>query len=168
MSTKKLISVGKIVSVYGVKGWVKILSFTEPRENILDYLPWQLIIKNQPQLVKVTDQKVYPDKIIVQLDNCNDRDVARRYVGLDIEIYREQLPPPSAGEYYWTDLEGMTVINQQNEVLGIVDHLMATGANDVLIIQGEKRHLIPFLMKNVILDIDFTSNIIKVDWDANF
>lgn len=167
-SSKKLISVGKVVSVYGVKGWVKILSFTEPRENILDYLPWQLIIKDQPHPVKVTDQKVYTDKMIVQLDNCNDRDQARRYVGLDIEIYRDQLPPPSAGEYYWTDLEGMLVTNQQNELLGTVDHVMATGSNDVLVIQGEKRHLVPILMDSVVLNIDFATNTIKVDWDANF
>ncbi len=167
--TKKIIVIGKIASVYGLKGWLKVVSFTEPPENIFNYKPWQLLIGNKKEEIVPTHFKIQGGRMIVQMPGYTDCDVARRFTGAEIAINREQLPPLPANEYYWTDLEGLAVISKTNEPLGIVDHVMATGTNDVLVVQGvNKRHLIPFLFDDVILEIDLSANTIRVDWDPDF
>lgn len=89
-------------------------------------------------------------------------------MGCEIGICRDQLPAPGAGEYYWNDLEGLEVRNLQGESLGVVDHLMETGANDVLVVRGERERLIPFLQGQVVISVDLDEQRIQVDWDKDF
>ncbi|MDM8546099.1 ribosome maturation factor RimM [Candidatus Venteria ishoeyi] len=156
--------VGSISGLYGVKGWVKIFSHTRPRENILDYSPW--LIQSKP--VVLEQGRVHGKGIVAKLSGVDDRDAASLLLQQDICIRREQLPTSAADEYYWVDLVGLKVINQQDIVLGDVSSLFETGANDVLVVKGDKEHLIPFLPGDVILDIDLDTGIMQVDWDADF
>ncbi len=165
---KKLIIVGKLVGVFGIKGWLKVISYTDPIDNIFNYKPW--LINQQDQWVEIPmlQGKRHGKGIIVQLKGYDNPEMARTLVGIEIAINNEQLPKLAKDEYYWTDLQGLTVINQANITLGHVIEVLATGANDVLIVQGEKRHLIPFLPERTILSIDLKKQLISVDWDADF
>jgi 16S rRNA processing protein RimM len=167
-STQKLITIGRIGSPHGVKGWVKVYSFTEPADNILDYQPWQFLKNGRSHTIKVIDCRKQNKALIVQLENCHDRDLASTYTGTEIVVEREQLPTLSTNQYYWSDLEGLTVSTKTGQQLGVVESVFATGANDVLVVVGAKRHLIPFLLKQVILNVDLASKTMQVDWDPDF
>lgn len=166
--SKKLISVGRIGSPHGVKGWVKIHSFTEPPENILHYLPWQLFKSGHYQTVKINHCRSQDKSIMVQLENCNDRDLAATYTNAEILIAPDQLPKLPVGEYYWSELEGLNVQTKDGRSLGKIESIFATGANDVLVVVGTKKRLIPYLRQQVILNIDLDAQIMTVDWDPDF
>jgi len=159
------ISVGKIGSTYGVQGWIKVLSFTEPLTNILGYSPWYLEHANGWQPIQVTDHREHGKSIIVKLAHYDTPERSRLLAGKIIATPRSQLPALDTGNYYWHDLEGLTVINQQGKVLGKVVYLIATGSNDVLVVKDKKEHAIPYLLNNVIIGVDLTNKVIHVNWD---
>ena len=164
---QKKVTLGRISSPFGVRGWLKVFSYTRPLTNILDYSPWQLQQNGQVQSVNLIAGKKHGKGIIVQLENCADRDLALQFVGADIIIDREALPPAETDEYYWSDLIGLTVFNLEGVNLGQVQQIVETGANDVLVLKGERERLIPF-RNQVVQKIDLAQGIIKVDWDASF
>ncbi len=159
---------GRISGFYGVRGWVKVFSYTKPIANILNYSSWQLCQHERWQTVSLCEGKIHGKGIIARLDSIHDRDEAARLLGADIAVEREQLPSTYNGEYYWADLIGLTVVNHEGVTLGQVDHLLETGANDVLVVKGERERLIPFLPEHVILDVDLVQHLLHVDWDADF
>jgi 16S rRNA processing protein RimM len=159
---------GHIAGPYGVKGWVRVVSYTEPLERLLEYKPWQLRQGSSWQCVEPVEARRHGKGLIVRLPECRDRDTAARYTGLEIGIYREQLPAPEDNEYYWNDLVGLQVVTLDGRELGIVDHLIETGANDVLVIRGEREYLVPFIQGQVIDAVDLAGRWIRVDWDPDF
>ena len=109
------------------------------------------------------------NNVVAELDGVLDRDTALELMGWDIFIRKEQLPKPQPGEYYWTDLIGLDVVTVEGVKLGKVDHLMETGANDVLVvIDDEIERLIPFLQQQTVLKIDLATRSMVVDWDPDF
>ncbi len=179
MATKKsnLINVGRITTVHGVKGWVKIHSDTAPRENILQYKPWWLKTRHGVKAVEIDDGQVHGQGFIAHIKGVDDRDLAREYCQVDIAVERSQLPELAADEFYWHELEGLSVISEyegQTVRLGTVDRLMETGANDVLLVKGDsdsidqKDRLIPYLPDQVIRSVDLDANEMVVDWDPEF
>lgn len=168
MSKQQQINVGRISGVFGVKGWVKVFSFTEARENILNYSPWLLKKDSEAKLVNVIDGKLQGKAVVAKLDGVNDRDQAAGLMGWDIFITPDQLPKVAKGEYYWSDLIGLNVETSLGVQLGTVDSLLETGANDVLIVKGERQRAIPFLQGQTIIDIDLNIGRIVVDWDPGF
>lgn len=162
------LAVGKIIGTFGVKGWVKVFSDTSPRENILDYSPWHIEKGNDRKTVKVVDGRRQGQTLVVQLKNIIDRNQAELLAGYTINIKRQQLPEPKPDEYYWSDLVGLKVVTVDDEDLGIVDYMLETGANDVLLVQGERERLIPFLQDQTVLKIDLQAGLIQVDWDPEF
>ncbi|MCK5720102.1 MAG: ribosome maturation factor RimM [Thiomargarita sp.] len=162
------IIIGQINGLYGVQGWVKVYSYTEPIVNIINYSPWQLYLQTQWQTWSILAGKKQGKGIIARLENVIDRTQATNLLGAEIAIERSQLPATSNNEYYWSDLIGLTVINQDNITLGKVDHLLATGANDVLVLAGKPVLLIPFVLEHVVLKVDLANRILQVDWDTDF
>jgi len=156
---------GRVTGLFGVQGWVKVFSYTRPREAILDYDRWFLGHDGEWQPAEVAEGKQYSKTVIVRLDGVHDRDQAAALIGKDIAISRDDLPKTEAGSYYWADLEGMQVLHRDGTELGEVAYLMETGANDVLVTKGERERLIPFIVDHVILDVDFAKGIITVDWE---
>jgi len=150
-----------------VRGWLKVFSYTRPLTNILDYSPWQLQKNGQMRLVNLLAGKKHGKGIIVQLEHCVDRDSSVQFIGADIVVDREVLPATETDEYYWSDLIGLSVFNLENVNLGQVEQIVETGANDVLILKGERERLIPF-RNQVIIDIDLAQGFIKVDWGTSF
>ncbi|MDM8561637.1 ribosome maturation factor RimM [Candidatus Parabeggiatoa sp. HSG14] len=168
MSEHTRIMLGRINGLYGVGGWLKIFSYTNPRVNILNYSPWLLYHQKQWQTMLVSEGKKQGKGIIVRLDTIHDRNEATHLLGADIFVDRSQLSPTLADEYYWADLIGLTVINCQGITLGQVDYLIETGANDVLVLKGEYECLIPFVLNHTVLEIDLTQRVLRVDWEADF
>lgn len=156
--------IGRIGAPYGIHGWVKVISFTEPRENILNYRPWLLSINGAWQPIDWIQGKPHGAGIIAQLAGYNAPETVRQLVNADIGIERAQLPELPAGEYYWADLEGLTVVNAQDVTLGTVAYLFATGANDVIVVKGKKEVLIPYIPQ-VVLAIDLEQQLMRVDWE---
>lgn len=165
---------GRIASVYGVKGWVKIYSHTDPMENILTYSPWLLKIKGQWTPVEVEAGKRHGKGLVAKLVGVDDREVARTYNGIEIAVDASLLPELEVGEFYWSQLENLKVYTESGQLLGKVSHLIETGANDVLVVKGDdesidrEERLIPYLPDQVIKKIDLETGTIRVDWDSEF
>lgn len=158
------IIVGRVTAVFGIRGWVKIASFTEPPENLLGYRPWLLASGDGFEPVVVDDLKPHGSGFVAQLDGCTDRDLAARFTGRDLAVPRSELPAAQADEYYWFDLAGLAVVNPAGEPLGRVERVMETGANDVLVVSGAEREmLIPFVAA-VVTDVDLAGGRLTADW----
>ncbi len=135
-------------------------------EAILDYQPWLLGEDKRP--VKIIDGRKQGKGLAALLPGFEDREQAATLVGLQIFVRRDQLPATDKDEYYWSDLEGLEVHTLKGEILGRVDRLMETGANDVLIIRGEREHLVPFIQGQYVTRVDLEAGLIEVDWDPEF
>lgn len=161
------IIVGRIAGLFGVRGWVKVFSHTQPLDNILSYTPWLLLRDGHCTPVKPLAGRVHGKGIVAQLEGCDDRDAAAALVGCDIAIERSQLPRAGTGEFYWADLIGLKVVTLDGVELGVVDHLLETGANDVVVVQGERERLLPYV-DQVIREVDLDGGLMRVDWDPDF
>lgn len=166
MTNPSYIVIGKIGTPYGVRGWLKVITYTEFGSNILSYKPWYLTPNhNEPVEVMLEDSRLQGDTILVKLKNLDTPEEAGRYSGQDIFIKRDQLPTLKKNEFYWSDLVGLSVINKEGQDLGKVIYLMATGSNDVLVVKGEKEHGVPYIWGSIILDVDLDKKQILVDWE---
>jgi 16S rRNA processing protein RimM len=161
---------GKISGIHGLGGWIKVFSYTQPPGGILDYDPWCLAGPDdrQRRQVSLQDGRRQGKGILAKLDGCGDRDQARSLIGLDIATRRANLPSIGDGEYYWSDLIGLRVVAADGAPLGIVHQMLDTGANDVMVIHGERERLIPFLVGTVVRRVDVSDGLILVDWDPDF
>ena len=169
MPEEELISVGEISGVFGVKGWVKVFSLTDPRENIVSYSPWLLRKGGEVKEVKLVNGKRQGKSVVAQIEGISDRNDAELLCGWEILINKSQLPETEEGVYYWVDLVGLFVETDQGVSLGQVDYLLETGANDVLVVkEGDQERLIPFINEQVIKKIDLKDKKMIVDWDPEF
>lgn len=167
------IFVGKINGLHGVKGWVKVFSDTDPREGITQYGSWFVQLPNanagQWREIKLEAGRPQAKTVVAKLEGYDDRDEAMQLVGALIAISSHQLKSLNQNEYYWRDLIGLRVVNQQNVELGIVDNLFETGANDVLVVKdGTQERLVPWTLGHAVLEVDIEQGVISVDWDEDF
>ncbi len=165
--TKQVI-VGEIAGAFGVKGWVKIHSHTTPPDNILAYSPWLLEGKDGTKEYKVLSGRMHGPSVIAQLEGVDDRDLALRLRSSKIWVPRDRFLPAEDGHYYWVDLVGLRVRNTAGVDLGKVAEMMATGANDVIVAQGERERLIPFVIGQFVREINLGEGFMIVDWDPDF
>lgn len=165
---EKRIVVGRIAGHYGVKGWVKVNSYTEPREKIFDYRPWYLEHDGVARQIEIVGCRAQGKGLIVQFAGMADRETAADLIGMNILVERNALGETDEGQYYWHDLVGLRVVTVDGCDLGHVESLLATGANDVLVLRGERRRLIPFVVDEYVKRVDLTAATITVDWDPAF
>ena len=156
---------GRISGLFGVKGWVKVYSYTEPREAVLDFDRWLLSGKNGWQEATVAEGQRHGKTVIVRINGYDDRDQAVGLIGTEIGVPRDELPEADSDHYYWSDLEGLSVVHRDGTEIGKVDHLLETGANDVMVVKGETERLVPFVMDKVVLGVDLAKGEIRVDWE---
>lgn len=167
------VTLGRVAGVFGVKGWVKVVSNTRPADNLLKYPQWWLGA-DEGYLATLIDAKAQVNGIIAQLSGrdgqpITDRDIAARLVGKDISIDRAELPPAPPGSYYWADLIGMVVVSGQDEPLGTVTAMMENGVQDVLVLNdGTVERLIPFVQGPIILKVDLETRRIVADWSPDY
>lgn len=160
--------VGRIAGVHGIKGWVKVESFTEPPAQLLKFSPWWLRLDSQWRAFEPDQGRAHGKALVAHLAGCDDRDVAATLHGAEIAIWREQFPALPNGEYYRADLEGLNVVTGAGVALGRIERLFDTGANVVMVVRGERERLIPFLRGDVVLDVDLAGGVMTVDWDPQF
>ncbi|MBT8140852.1 MAG: ribosome maturation factor RimM [Gammaproteobacteria bacterium] len=175
-SDQALLLLGKVGGVFGLHGWLKILSYCEPKNNIFEYPIWYLQKpgSNSGTLdeLEVSKGKAQGKGLIAKLDGVDDRCKAESLLGCNIYIHKNQLDNLDANDFYWHQLIGLQVKDQHNAELGQVDHLLATGANDVLVVKpcdtNAKNILIPYVWGQVIKTVDLESGTITVDWDMSY
>ena len=178
MSAKSnLVNVGRITAVFGIKGWVKVHSYTEPQENLFEYHPWWIKTAHGVKKVEIDDVRPHGDAFVAHIVGVDDRDKAMEFTAVDIAIERDLMPELDDGEYYWDQLEGLAVYTQfagARQRLGIVSKLFETGANDVLVVVGDagsidqKERLVPYVPGQFVLSVDLSAGEILVDWDPEF
>ena len=159
---------GRINGLFGVRGWVKVYSHTEPRDNILNYNPLLVFYQGRWQPMKLLGGRLQGKGVVLQLEGFDDRDLAAALIGSDIAIRHEQLPQIGSNEYYWTDLVGCKVRTVDGVELGVLKTLFETGSNDVMVVDGERERLLPFLQPDVVKHVDLAERFIEVDWDPEF
>jgi 16S rRNA processing protein RimM len=166
--------IGRITSVFGVKGWLKVFSYTDPKDGILNYPDWTLDLDGKRIPAKLEEGRRQGQGIVVRLKGINDRDLARTYCGAEVRVSTAELPGLPEGEFYWFQLENLDVYTVDDECLGKVHHLMETGSNDVLVVQAtagsidQRERLIPYLPGEVVQNVDLDSKRMVVDWDPEF
>ena len=166
-SGARIIVLGKISAPFGVRGWSKVTSFTDPPEGILEYKNWSVVKNGSARTLSVRQGKPHGKFMVVQFEGVDDRDAAALLTHSEVQVMRHQLPE-SQDEYYWADLIGLEVITKEGVNLGTVDSLMETGANDVLVVKGDCERLVPWIENEVVLTVDLEGRIVTVDWDPDF
>lgn len=159
---------GRLGAAHGLSGWLRVVSYADPPEQIQNYRNWILAVNNQRHEVVLHSLRSIGNGLACRLENVDTREAAEALKGAEIRVSRAVLPATDADEWYWADLEGLEVCNLDGERLGDVTGLMATGANDVLIVQGERRRLIPFLPGSSTQQVNLQAGRLIVDWDASF
>jgi 16S rRNA processing protein RimM len=163
------VTLGRVAGVYGIKGWIKVVSATRPAENILDYRRWW-IAKGNGHEAQLLEGRVHGRGLIAQISGADgqalpDRTAAEMLVGAEIQVARSELPAPSKGQYFWTDLIGLQVCSELGDKLGVVTEVINNGAQDVLVVQdGEQERMIPFVQGAIIKSVDLTGQRIVADW----
>ena len=166
MEDDKKIYLGKITGAHGIKGWLKIQSFSSPPENILNYPSWIINNQGEEDFYSIEQGRKQNNKIVVKLEKIDDRNTAESLINSKIQILRSDLPKLSNENYYWSDLVGLSVLNSEEKVIGKIESLIETGANDVMVIitLKDERILIPFVMHEIIKEVNVELNYIKIDW----
>jgi len=162
-----LICVGHILGSQGIKGWVRVFSNTSPRENIVSYSPWFIEQGNVRKATAVHGRR-QGKNVLARLEGIEDRTQADELAGCRIFIDPQLLPRLEAGEYYWSDLVGLTVETVQGEPLGVIASMMETGADDVMVLSGERERLIPFAIDQIVREIDLDKQRLVVDWSPEY
>jgi 16S rRNA processing protein RimM len=165
---EKPVLLGEIAGAFGIHGWVKIHSYTDPVANILKYVPWYLENGGQFIETRPLSGKQQGTAVVALFEGITDRDAAALMRGRKIWVERKTLPEPAAGEYYWADLVGLKVKTVEQFDLGVIVQMMATGANDIMVIRGEREHLVPFVKDRFVIEVNKDSGEIIVDWDPDF
>ncbi len=166
--------IGRITSVFGIKGWLKVYSYTDPKEGILSYPDWTLDLDGKRFPAKLEEGRRQGQAIVVRLRGVDDRDLALTYCGADVKVSTAELPDLPEGEFYWFQLEGLDVVTVDGECLGHVHHLKETGSNDVLVVRAtpgsidQRERLIPYLPDQVVREVDIAGHRMVVDWDPEF
>lgn len=177
-ANEELLVVGRITGCYGVKGWVKIHSYTEPKENFLKFGEWQLKRRGSLEPVEFDQGRGQGKGLVAHIVGVDDRNLAEAYSGLEVAVPGDSLPQLEDGDYYWTQLQGLQVwcrdpgspATDKLVLLGTVDYLIETGANDVLVVKpsadsiDQRERLIPYLPADVVTGVDLAKARIEVEW----
>lgn len=164
---------GRIGAPYGIKGWVKLISFTDPLDNLLDYDAFWVAEGQGLRKIEIDEARPQGEGLVGHIKGCDVREETRAYTGLDLLVPKTELPELDEG-YYWHELEGLRVVNCDGEDLGVVDHLLATGANDVMVVRGDdasvdrQERLLPYVEEQVVQEVDLGARIMRVDWGKDW
>lgn len=170
----KRVVLGKVGRVHGIKGWLRLNSFTSPPGNILSYAELHTELDNSPRLLRIDDSREQAKGLIVHFEGFDDPEAAKALTGCEIWVTSADLPALEDGSFYWHELQGLQVVNLQGQIFGSVQRLMETGANDVLVVAATaescdaRERLIPFLPERVIVQVSLQDRRITVDWDADY
>lgn len=159
------IELGRISGLHGAQGWLKVFSYTKPRAEILNYSAWIVSQRDIARTFHLLSGKEQGKNILAQLKGIHTREDATLLVESTIEVELSQLRPLKKGQYYFAQLVGLEVVNIQGCNFGVIEDLIQTGSNDVLVVKGGSEILIPYIASQVIKDVDLKNRKMLVDWD---
>lgn len=162
-----MVVMGRVSAPHGIKGWIKVQPFTQKMDGLLGYPEWWLARDGEWRQHRIAESAVHGTLVLARVEGCSDREAAAALKGAEVAIPRRLLPENREGEYYWSDLLGIEVLNRRGERLGRVAKVLETGANNVLVLEGEKERLVPFV-DNVILNVDLARGCLSVDWELDY
>jgi len=156
---------GRVSALFGVRGWVKVFSYTEPRDALLQYK--ELLIGREGiwQPAELVEGQQHGKSVIALFRGFDDRDEAAALIGAELGVHRDNLPEPGDGQYYWSDLIGLKVVHRDGTELGTIDEMLETGANDVMVVKGKVERLIPFVRDEIVINVDLSEGRVDVDWE---
>jgi len=161
--------VGRFGRTHGIRGSIVIHSFTEPYDGLLQYKEYLYVhIRQQWHKIDIKQFDVRSKILVAQIVGYDTVEQVSVLTNAELAIPKDKLPMLPTGQYYWHDLVGMTVDNISGVELGCVTEMMSTGANDVLVVEGKKRHLVPYLLGEFVISINQQDRKIVVDWDPDF
>ena len=168
MAPGKLIVMGRILAPFGVKGWVKVETFSESPENLARHRSWWIGSEGDWRECRVAETERHGDRLVARLEGCENPEAAAAYRGREIAVPREALPPAGADEFYQADLVGLEVWNLIDERLGTVTGLFNNGSHEVMRVAGEEgERLLPFIPQ-VVREVDMQAGRIRVDWGKDW
>ena len=168
------IRLGSINGTHGVKGWVKVYSYTDPLERILDYSPLTLRKDGVEKKTSILNGRVSGKRLIAQIEGVHSCEDAEKLIGYDVYVQSASMPELKEGQFYWFQLEGLLVENGDGVILGKIDHMLETGANDVMVVKpmelsvDSKERLIPYLTNVIVKEVDLINGTIVVEWEADY
>jgi 16S rRNA processing protein RimM len=162
------VALGRIASPFGVKGWVKVKSYTEPLEGILGYPEWHVEVPGAGrQLLRPVEGRRHGEMVVARLAGVDSREAAAALLHGEVRVPRSALPDPGLGQYYWADLVGLAVVTLEGVGLGKVDHFVETPANPVMVVLGERERWLPLVPQHL-KRVDLAAGQVVVDWDPEF
>lgn len=165
---RRHVVLGRIAGAHGVRGELRVKPFTGSVDALLEFGHWLVGGEGRWQERKLVSGRTHGAVLLVRLDGVTDRDAALDLRGSDVAVRRDALPHLADDEYYWSDLAGLTVTAADGTRLGTVERLFATGANDVMVVHGDRERLIPFVLDQVVKRVDLKAGTVEVDWDPDF
>ena len=171
MGQPSFIQIGYVQGVFGIKGWLKVYSYCRPKEQILEYSSWQLHFNNGEKTYPLEQGKLHGAAIIAKLVGIDTRTEAELLNRATIWVPITELAQPAEGEYYWYQLIGLKVVNIEGQPIGEIEHIMETGANDVLVIMNDadkKQILIPYIRGEVVKEVSLDQKFMIVDWQIDY
>lgn len=168
-SDSNWLTVGRFGRVHGIRGFITVHSFTDPASNFLDYANWHALIGGVFLAIEVLELTHHGDRILMKVKGYETREKAMQLTGIDIAVLKESLPSLSEGEYYWHEIMNLEVKHfATGQSLGFVTDIFETGANDVLVVTGDKKRLIPLRLQHTVIEVNLASGYLTVDWDPDF
>lgn len=162
-----LVTLGRITGPFGIKGWVKVRSYTEPAEDVLGFDEWHVDVPRRgPRTLRPLEGRRHGNAVVARLEGVDDRDAAAALAHCDVGVPRSRLPALGGGQYYWADLEGLEVVTTGGVLLGKVDGFSETPANAVMIVAGERERLVPLVPRHL-KNVDLDAGRVVVDWDPD-
>jgi len=158
------VELGRVIGAFGIKGWIRLQSYTDPPENILRYRRWMLA----GQEWKVVDGHEQGGTVVAALEGLSDRNAAAALRGNVVEVTRSALPKVKRGEFYWTDVLGSEVVSTRGARLGTLQGLTSNGAQDVMVVMGERERLIPAVAGAIVKTVDRDTKQIVVEWEPEY
>ena len=160
---RRAVVLGRIGAPFGVQGWVKVNSYTDPPEGIADYGSWELVRAGHTERRTVLEWKRAGRAVAVRLEGVGSREAAQALTGCEVQVDRSELEPTAPGEYYWHDLMGLEAVNREGVPLGRVSEVLDLPAHPVLVLRGERERLVPLVPERV-LAVDLEAGRLTLDW----
>lgn len=162
MLDSKKILIAKIQAHQGLEGWLKAYSYSETKKKFSNYTSF--FIKKDGNYIHLQVEKVLVEKSVkIKFKGFDNREDTQDFIGKNLFIDSSQLEPLKNNEFYWKDLIGLNVHLENSNKIGIVSDIIETGSNDVLVVNGEKEFLIPYILGESIKDIKLEEKIIVID-----
>ena len=163
---RDVVVLGRVGAPFGVQGWVKVSSYTDPASGIAGYRTWTLVRQGRSSVVEVLDSKRAGRGIAVQLAGVDTVEAARALTGAEVQVGRAELPPAEAGEFYLHDLVGLVASNREGQALGRVDSFLELPAHPVVVLKGDRERLVP-LVPDRIVEVNLETGRVVLDWHVD-